>query len=235
MVKLHEVTYIKAMVWFQHNHRNVLRVLLQQVSVLLYSWNHIKSNSYTKVVMPKTSAVSKLLAASFILFLDFCSSYKIPLFLYSNLPLLCISLTPHSNKFQAELLFPLLLSFILLNQNPFVSLSVFFCTFLFPWLLLFAMLYTISPSESLSHSLTLFLSFLILLSSLPPFLLLYPAPSSRWLLSLFTFICLSPFSPHQACHSMLRFFVFFSWFLTYGIVKRSSEISFICCPNSSAF
>lgn len=58
----------------------------------------------------------------------------------------------------------------------------------------------------LSHSV---LIFLILLSSLPPFLLLYPTPSSLRLLSLFTFICLSPFSPLQACHSIMLVF----WFL----------------------
>lgn len=109
-------------------------------------------------------------------------------------------------------------SFILLNQNPFVSL--FFCTFfLFPWLpLSLRCTLSISPSVCLlclSHSV---LIFLILLSSLPPFLLLYPTPSSLGLLSLFTFICLSPFSPLQACHSIMLFFPF----LTYGERKVSS-------------
>ncbi len=73
----------------------------------------------------------------------------------------------------------------------------------------------------LSHSV---LIFLILLSSLPPFL--YPTPSSLRLLSLFTFICLSPFSPLQACHSIMLFFLF----LTYMEREREREKSFICCP-----
>ncbi len=83
----------------------------------------------------------------------------------------------------------------------------------------------------LSHSV---LIFLILLSSLPPFLLLYPTPSSLRLLSLFTFICLSPFSPLQACHSIM---LFFFQFLTYGERERAreGEKSFICCPINSAF
>lgn len=73
----------------------------------------------------------------------------------------------------------------------------------------------------LSHSV---LIFLILLSSLPPFLLLYPTPSSLRLLSLFTFICLSPFSPLQACHSIMLVFGSYLW--------RESFIGF---PVNSAF
>lgn len=112
---------------------------------------------------------------------------------------------PPGKKFQSELLFfrP---SFILLNQT--------LCLFLLLYLPAVSMVTSLSALYTiylflrfplcLSHSV---LIFLILLSSLPPFLLLYPTPSSLQLLSLFTFICLSPFSPLQACHSiMLAFF-----------------------------
>lgn len=115
-------------------------------------------------------------------------------------PLLCIFPPPPSNKFQSELLFfrP---SFILLNQTLCLSL------------LLYLPLVSMVTSLSALYTIYLFLRFplclphsvlifLILLSSLPPFLLLYPTPSSLRLLSLFTFICLSPFSPLQACHSI---------------------------------
>lgn len=112
-----------------------------------------------------------------------------------------------SDKFQSELLF-FSTKFHSFKSNPFVYL--FFCTFLlFPWLPLSAVLYTISfpPFASVfSHSV---LIFLILLSSVPPFLCLIPHPPHSRLLSAFTFICLSPFSPLQACHSIMLLF----WFL----------------------
>ena len=117
-------------------------------------------------------------------------------------PLLCVSPPPPpAKKFQSELLFfwP---SFILLNQT--------LCLFLLLYLPAVSMVTSLSALYTiylflrfplcLSHSV---LIFLILLSSLLPFLLLYPTPSSVQLLSLFTFICLSPFSPLQACHSIM--------------------------------
>lgn len=119
-------------------------------------------------------------------------------------PLLCISPPPPGKNFQSELLFfwP---SFILLNQT--------LCLFLLLYLPAVSMVTSLSALYTiylflrfplcLSHSV---LIFLILLSSLPPFLLLYPTPSSLQLLSLFTFICLSPFSPLQACHSIMLVF-----------------------------
>lgn len=117
---------------------------------------------------------------------------------------LCTSPPPPGKKFQSELLFfrP---SFILLNQT--------LCLFLLLYLPAVSMVTSLTALYTiylflrfplcLSHSV---LIFLILLSSLPPFLLLYPTPSSLQLLSLFTFICLSPFSPLQACHSIMLVF-----------------------------
>lgn len=142
---------------------------------------------------------------------------------------LCISPLASQLQISARITFLFLPSFILFKSKPFVSL--FFCTFLlFPWLPLLSALYTIYLSLRfplcLSHSV---LIFLILLSSLPPFLLLYPTPSSLWLLSLFTFICLSPFSPLQACHSIMPLLGLYLW-------KRKEEKggeSFICCPYLS--
>lgn len=119
--------------------------------------------------------------------------------------LFCISLSPRGNKFQPELLFlspkfhsfkskPLCLSLLL--YLPLVSMVT-------PLSALYTIYLSLRLPLCLSHSV---LIFLILLSSLPPFLLLYPTPSSLRLLSLFTFICLSPFSPLQACHSIMLFF-----------------------------
>lgn len=151
------------------------------------------------------------------------------------LVLFCISPSPRGNKFQPELLFlspkfhsfkskPLCLSLLL--YLPLVSMVT-------PLSALYTIYLSLRLPLCLSHSV---LIFLILLSSLPPFLLLYPTPSSLRLLSLFTFICLSPFSPLQACHSIMLFF--FSPFLTYGEREsrreREREKSFICCPINSA-
>lgn len=140
--------------------------------------------------------------------------------LWSSL-LVCIIPSPPGNKFQSELLF-LRPSFILLNQNP-LSISSFVpssCFHGYPSALYTIYLFLRFPL-CLSHSV---LIFLILLSSLPPFLLLYPTPSSLRLLSLFTFICLSPFSPLQACHSIMLVFGSYLW--------RESFIGF---PVNSAF
>ncbi len=117
--------------------------------------------------------------------------------------LFCISPSPHGNKFQPELLFlsPKFQSF----KSKLLCLSLLLYLLLVSMVTPLSALYTIYLSLRfplcLSHSV---LIFLILLSSLPPFL--YPTPSSLRLLSLFTFICLSPFSPLQACHSIMLFF-----------------------------
>lgn len=121
--------------------------------------------------------------------------------------LLCIIPPPPGNKFQSELLFfrP---SFILLNQTLCLSLLLYLppVSMVTSLSALYTIYLFLRFPLCLSHSV---LIFLILLSSLPPFLLLYPTPSSLRLLSLFTFICLSPFSPLQACHSIMLVF----WFL----------------------
>ncbi|MEQ2315115.1 hypothetical protein AMECASPLE_018884 [Ameca splendens] len=125
---------------------------------------------------------------------------------------------PPGNKFLSELLFSRP-SFILFKSNP-------LCLSLLLYLPLVSMVTSLSAPYTiylflhfplcLSHSV---LIFLILLSSLPPFLLLYPTPSSLWLLSLFTFICLSPFSPLQVCHSIMLVLV-----LTY---RREEKVFFV--------
>lgn len=124
---------------------------------------------------------------------------------FCRLVLFCISPSPHGNKFQPELLF-LSPKFHSFKSKP-LCLSLLLYLLLVSMVTPLSALYTIYLSLRfplcLSHSV---LIFLILLSSLPPFLLLYPTPSSLWLLSLFTFICLSPFSPLQACHSIMLFF-----------------------------
>lgn len=89
-------------------------------------------------------------------------------------------------------------SFILLNQNPFVSL--FFCTFfLFPWLpLSLRCTLSISPSVSLSVSLTLFLSFSFCFHLCLPSSCFIPHPphSGFYLFSLSSVFHLSlPFKP----------------------------------------
>lgn len=118
--------------------------------------------------------------------------------------LLCIIPPPPGNKFQSELLFfrP---SFILLNQTLCLSLLLYLppVSMVTSLSALYTIYLFLRFPLCLSHSV---LIFLILLSSLPPFLLLYPTPSSLRLLSLFTFICLSPFSPLQACHSIMLVF-----------------------------
>lgn len=115
--------------------------------------------------------------------------------------LLCIIPPPPGNTFQSELLFfrP---SFILLNQTLCLSLLLYLppVSMVTSLSALYTIYLFLRFPLCLSHSV---LIFLILLSSLPPFLLLYPTPSSLQLLSLFTFICLSPFSPLQACHSIM--------------------------------
>ena len=115
--------------------------------------------------------------------------------------LLCIIPPPPCNTFQSELLFfrP---SFILLNQTLCLSLLLYLppVSMVTSLSALYTIYLFLRFPLCLSHSV---LIFLILLSSLPPFLLLYPTPSSLRLLSLFTFICLSPFSPLQACHSIM--------------------------------
>lgn len=117
---------------------------------------------------------------------------------------LCIILPAPGNKFQSELLFfrP---SFILLNQTLCLSLLLYLppVSMVTSLSALYTIYLFLRFPLCLSHSV---LIFLILLSSLPPFLLLYPTPSSLRLLSLFTFICLSPFSPLQACHSIMLVF-----------------------------
>lgn len=147
-----------------------------------------------------------------------------------ELVLFCISPSPHGNKFQPELLF-LSPKFHSFKSKP-LCLSLLLYLLLVSMVTPLSALYTIYLSLRfplcLSHSV---LIFLILLSSLPPFLLLYPTPSSLWLLSLFTFICLSPFSPLQACHSIMLFF--FS--VSYLWRARERKKSFICCPINSAF
>lgn len=134
----------------------------------------------------------------------------------------CISPSPHGNKFQPELLF-LSPKFHSFKSKP-LCLSLLLYLLLVSMVTPLSALYTIYLSLRfplcLSHSV---LIFLILLSSLPPFLLLYPTPSSLRLLSLFTFICLSPFSPLQACHSIMLFFFFFFQFLTYEEREREKK------------
>lgn len=118
-------------------------------------------------------------------------------------------------------------SFILLNQNPFVSL--FFCTFfLFPWLpLSLRCTLSISPSISLSVSLTLFLSFSFCFHLCLPSFIPHPPHSGFYLFSLSSVFHLSlPFK--HAIPSCCFFSVSYLWSARER--AREREKSFICCP-----